>query len=231
MARAGRPRACLLGGAFGQRQQSVLLRSAPIDVAPGPAPPPLRLRGRHRVHERHPGAWGRDRPLCRPHRGGSRADGRGAHRLSISSATMRVYVAADIPLPSPRGGRLALDALADYIGFCTLRVRGGSLVLFTSYTDLRAVAAALAPVYRGGGPAPAAPGRGPVAHRARPPDARAGQCDPFRHRQLLDRSRRPRRGPGAGRDHPAAVRPAGPSRSPRRRPSASASGAATPSTS
>jgi ATP-dependent DNA helicase DinG len=60
---------------------------------------------------------------------------------------LRVYVAADVPLPSPADARLALDILTDYLEFCTLRVRGGSLVLFTSYHDLRRCAEALEPVY------------------------------------------------------------------------------------
>ncbi len=60
---------------------------------------------------------------------------------------LRVYVAADVPLPSPADARLALDILVDYLEFCTLRVRGGSLVLFTSYHDLRRCAEALDPVY------------------------------------------------------------------------------------
>jgi ATP-dependent DNA helicase DinG len=64
---------------------------------------------------------------------------------------MRVFVAADIPLPSPDTAKLALDALTDYIRFCTARVRGGSLVLFTSHADMRAVAAALEPDYRAAG--------------------------------------------------------------------------------
>lgn len=64
---------------------------------------------------------------------------------------MRVFVAADVPLPSVQEARLALDALGDYIGFCTLRVPGGSLVLFTSHSDMRAVAAALEPAYREAG--------------------------------------------------------------------------------
>ena len=64
---------------------------------------------------------------------------------------MRVYVASDVPPPSRDEARLALDALTDYISFCTRRVRGGSLVLFTSYSDMRAVAAALEPVYAGEG--------------------------------------------------------------------------------
>jgi ATP-dependent DNA helicase DinG len=60
---------------------------------------------------------------------------------------MRVYVAADVPLPSPRGARLAIDALIDYIRYCTLRVAGGSLVLFTSYSDMRQVADVLEPEF------------------------------------------------------------------------------------
>jgi ATP-dependent DNA helicase DinG len=54
---------------------------------------------------------------------------------------MRVYVAADVPPPSPQEARLSLEALADYISFCALRVPGGSLVLFTSHADLREIAA------------------------------------------------------------------------------------------
>jgi ATP-dependent DNA helicase DinG len=58
---------------------------------------------------------------------------------------MRVYVAADIPLPSPKDARSSIAALADYVGFCCERVAGGSLVLFTSYVDMRAVAAVVGP--------------------------------------------------------------------------------------
>jgi len=41
-----------------------------------------------------------------------------------------------------------VDALTDYIRFCTAAVKGGSLVLFTSYTDMRAVATVLEPEWR-----------------------------------------------------------------------------------
>lgn len=65
---------------------------------------------------------------------------------------MRVYLAADVPEPSAAAeGKLALDAITDYVRFCTLAVRGGSLVLFTSYRDLLAVAARLEPDYRAAG--------------------------------------------------------------------------------
>jgi ATP-dependent DNA helicase DinG len=60
---------------------------------------------------------------------------------------MRVFVATDVPLPTPQEARLALDVLANYIGFCTRRTAGGSLVLFTSYADMKAVAATLEPDY------------------------------------------------------------------------------------
>jgi ATP-dependent DNA helicase DinG len=53
-----------------------------------------------------------------------------------------------MPLPAPDTARLALDRLIDYIRFCTLQVEGGSLVLFTSYVDLRRTAEALESDYR-----------------------------------------------------------------------------------
>jgi ATP-dependent DNA helicase DinG len=56
-------------------------------------------------------------------------------------------VAADVPLPSPQDARLALDALTDWVRFCTLRTAGGSLVLFTNYSDMRQIATTLEPEY------------------------------------------------------------------------------------
>ena len=53
---------------------------------------------------------------------------------------MRIYLATDVPAPTPAEGRLALDILADYILFCAGKTEGGSLVLFTSYQDMRKVA-------------------------------------------------------------------------------------------
>ncbi|MES2692126.1 MAG: helicase C-terminal domain-containing protein, partial [Verrucomicrobiota bacterium] len=60
---------------------------------------------------------------------------------------MRVYVAQDVPLPSPQEAKLALDVLAGYIEFCTSRVQGGTLVLFTSYNDMRSIATTLEPKF------------------------------------------------------------------------------------
>jgi ATP-dependent DNA helicase DinG len=65
---------------------------------------------------------------------------------------MRVYLAADVPEPAASAeGKLSLDAITDYVRFCTLAVPGGSLVLFTSYRDLLEVSRRLAPDYRDAG--------------------------------------------------------------------------------
>ena len=60
-------------------------------------------------------------------------------------------MATDIPAPTRDQSRLDLDALVDYVRFCTLATDGGSLVLFTSYQDLRHVAAALESDYLAAG--------------------------------------------------------------------------------
>lgn len=64
---------------------------------------------------------------------------------------MRIYVVADMPQPSARDARLALDELIDWIQFCVLRVAGGSLVLFTSHSDLRKAADVLRTPLRAAG--------------------------------------------------------------------------------
>jgi ATP-dependent DNA helicase DinG len=59
---------------------------------------------------------------------------------------IRVFIASDIPLPSQQDTRASIDSLANYVGFCCTRVAGGSLVLFTSYRDMQAVAAVVGPL-------------------------------------------------------------------------------------
>jgi ATP-dependent DNA helicase DinG len=134
----------------GRKQTIVSLRSAPIDVAP-------KLRkhlfgcGTSVVCTSATLAMGGSiDPLAR------RMGAEDANAVAVKSPfdydrNMRVYVASDVPLPSPKDARLALDILTDYIQFCTERVNGGTLVLFTSYTDMRAVAQSLEPVFREAG--------------------------------------------------------------------------------
>ena len=134
----------------GRRGQIVTLRTAPIDVAPylkeavfarGVSvvctSATLAVAGQIETFQRRAGA------------GQTRA------RIVASpfdfENNMRVYVVSDMPLPSAKDARLALDELIDWIGFCIGRVSGGSLVLFTSHGDLRRAADALADSIRGAG--------------------------------------------------------------------------------
>jgi ATP-dependent DNA helicase DinG len=134
----------------GRRESIITLRSAPIDVAP---------ELRRRLFGCGVGVACTSATLAlagemAPFAG--RMGAEGARTGLVSSPfdferNMRVYIAADVPPPSPQEARLSLEALADYISFCALRVPGGSLVLFTSHSDLRAVAAALEPGFAAAG--------------------------------------------------------------------------------
>jgi ATP-dependent DNA helicase DinG len=134
----------------GRRRAIVSLRSAPIDVAP---------KLREVLFSRNTSVVCTSATLAIAHElapFAARIGADDARALAVKSPFdfarhMRVFVASDIPLPSPDTAKLALDALTDYIRFCTARVRGGSLVLFTSHADMRAVAAALEPDYRAAG--------------------------------------------------------------------------------
>lgn len=53
---------------------------------------------------------------------------------------MQVYIATDAPLPKSEGGQMDIEYLSDAIAFCTMQVEGGSLVLFTNYTDMAKIA-------------------------------------------------------------------------------------------
>ena len=128
----------------GRRHTIVTLRNAPIDIAPCL---------RETLLERDTSVLFTSATLAM---GGSiapfqqRIGGPGVRAAVEKSPfdferNMRVFAATDIPLPSPKDARLSLDALIDYIRFCALRVAGGSLVLFTSYSDMRAAAQALEP--------------------------------------------------------------------------------------
>ena len=134
----------------GRKQTIVALRSAPIDVAPA-----LRKHlfgcGTSVICTSATLAMG---GAIEPFAARIGADE--ARAVVVKSPfdfdrNMRIFVAADVPLPSPGEAKLALDVLADYVRFCTLAVRGGSLVLFTSYTDMRAVAATLENDFRAAG--------------------------------------------------------------------------------
>lgn len=126
----------------GRRQQIVTLRTAPIDVAPDL---------RDALFERQVAvvctsatlAVGTELSTFQHRMGAERARGAVEQSPFDYERNMRVYLATDIPLPSPREARLAIDALTDWVRFCCLRCAGGTLVLFTSYGDMRQIASVL----------------------------------------------------------------------------------------
>ncbi len=134
----------------GRRQTTITLRSAPVDVAPE-LKRHLFGRGVSVLCTSASLAIGGEMAPFAARIGAGDARSAIVHSPFDFERQMRVFVASDVPLPSPQEARLALDTLADYITFCTLRVGGGSLVLFTSHSDLRAVAAAVEPALREAG--------------------------------------------------------------------------------
>ncbi len=131
----------------GRQKTGVALRSAPIDVGPRLREVLFGCNTAVVCTSATLALAGRIEPFA------ARIGASDAQSVIVKSPfdferNMRVYVAADVPLPTPEEARLALDVLADYIWFCATRVPGGSLVLFTSYTDMRAVAQQLEPRLR-----------------------------------------------------------------------------------
>ncbi len=126
----------------GRRQQIVTLRTAPLDIAPH-IRDHLLERGTSVLFTSATLAMGGGIEPFQARIGADQARAVVVQSPFDFERNMRVFVAADVPLPSPGEARLALAALTDYIRFCTLRVAGGSLVLFTSYHDMRHIAAAL----------------------------------------------------------------------------------------
>ena len=131
----------------GRKQTIVSLRSAPIDVAPA-----LREHlfgcGVSVICTSATLALAGDIAAFANRLGANQARTEIVHSPFDYTRHMRVYIAADVPLPSPQEAKLSLEALTDYIRFCVQAVKGGSLVLFTSYTDMRAVAATLENEFR-----------------------------------------------------------------------------------
>jgi ATP-dependent DNA helicase DinG len=130
----------------GRRQTIVTLRSAPVDVAPE-LERCLFGAGVSVICTSATLAVGGDMGPFAAQVGAMAAKAEVAGSPFDFERNMRVFVAADIPPPSYQDSRSSIDALADYVGFCCERVHGGSLVLFTSYRDMQAVAAIVTPLF------------------------------------------------------------------------------------
>jgi ATP-dependent DNA helicase DinG len=134
----------------GRKQTIVSLRSAPIDIAPALRQHLFGCNTSVTCTSATLAMGGQIEPFA------ERMGAESARTVIAKSPfdyerNMRVYVASDVPLPSAQEAKLALDVLADYIEFCVQRVRGGSLVLFTSYSDMRAIAGQLEPKFAAAG--------------------------------------------------------------------------------
>jgi ATP-dependent DNA helicase DinG len=134
----------------GRKQTIVALRSAPIDVAPALRKHLFGCRTSVVCTSATLAMGGQIEPFA------ARMGANEAQAVVVKSPfdfarNMRVYVARDVPLPSPQEAKLALDVLTDYIAYCTAQVSGGTLVLFTSYQDMRAIATTLEPRFRAAG--------------------------------------------------------------------------------
>ncbi len=132
----------------GKRQTIVTLRTAPIDVAPFIREELLRRETSVLFTSATLAMGGRIEPF-QARVGAENVKTAVEHSPFDFEKNMRVFVAADVPLPTPKEARLALDVLTDYIDFCTRRTKGGTLVLFTSYFDMKRVAEAMEPIYLG----------------------------------------------------------------------------------
>ncbi len=130
----------------GRKQTTVTLRAAPLDVAPYLRENLFNRNTAVVLSSATLTTGGSIEPF--QHRTGAEDAETGVEHSPFDFArNMRVYIAEDMAPPSAQDARLDLAGLIDYLQFCTLRVAGGSLVLFTSYNDMRQAAAALAPVF------------------------------------------------------------------------------------
>ena len=123
----------------GKKGQIVTLRSAPLDVAPH-LRKALFSRGTSVVMTSATLSDGTRLDDFQKKTGAEIADTKMVTSPFNYKENCRVYIASDAPQPEPGQGRLDLDYLANMISWCVRDEPGGSLVLFTSYFDLRKVA-------------------------------------------------------------------------------------------
>ena len=122
----------------GKKGQIVTLRSAPLDVAP---------YLRKALFQRDTAAILTSATLSDGQRLDAFQEKAGAETAETCiedspfdyQNNCHIYIATDAPEPDPSQGRLDLDYLANMICWCSRRVEGGTLVLFTSHFDLRQV--------------------------------------------------------------------------------------------
>ena len=130
----------------GRRQTTIMLRAAPLDVAPYLRDNLFRRKTSVILSSATLTVAGKIEPF-QQRAGADEARTQVEHSPFDFAKHMRVYIAQDMAPPTTQGAKVDLEGLADYIEFCTLRVAGGSLVLFTSYADMKHLAGALSSTF------------------------------------------------------------------------------------
>lgn len=126
----------------GRNKKNVVMRTAPIDVATH-LQQCLFNRGVSVIMTSATLARSPDMDSFRDKAGAFGVEAEQVNSPFDFEYNMRIFIATDAPAPSGKSARLDIDYLSDTIAHCTLRVRGGSLVLFTSYSDMRQVSSVI----------------------------------------------------------------------------------------
>jgi ATP-dependent DNA helicase DinG len=134
----------------GRKGKIIALRTAPIDVAPHLREAVFRRATSVTCTSATLAVAGQIEPFKRK-AGAEEVESQVVASPFDFERNMRVFVVEDMPMPSADTARLAMNKVIDWIGFCALRVSGGSLVLFTSHSDLKNAAGALDELIRGAG--------------------------------------------------------------------------------
>ncbi len=122
----------------GKKGQLVMLRSAPLDVAPY-LREALFSRQTAAVLTSATLSDGKSIEPFQEKVGGAAAETHIESSPFDYEKNCHVYIATDAPTPEPGKGRLDLDYLAEMIGWLSCKISGGTLVLFTSHLDLSQV--------------------------------------------------------------------------------------------
>jgi ATP-dependent DNA helicase DinG len=130
----------------GRRQTTIMLRAAPLDVAPYLRENLFRRKTSVILSSATLTVGGKIEPF-QQRAGADDARTQVEHSPFDFERNIRIYIAQDMAPPTTQTAKVDLEGLADYIEFCTLRVAGGSLVLFTSYADMRHIAGVLVAVF------------------------------------------------------------------------------------
>ena len=126
----------------GRRKQIVTLRTAPVNVAPY-LKEALFSDSRSVILTSATLSIAKD---LHPFQRRIGAEGERAELVESPfdyESNTRIYLASDVPSPSSENSKQSIEAIIDYLWFCIHKNDGGSLALFTSYSDLRKAGDAL----------------------------------------------------------------------------------------